>query len=65
MNKFSTLKIDLLDQWIDTELQLVNSEIRTRTEKLPSNESIEFLKQFAAGYFPVESKDLEFECMLN
>ncbi len=65
MNKFSTLNFDLLEQWVNEEIKSINKEIDMQSERLPSNESVEFLKQFAAGYMPVESKELEFDYMLN
>ncbi len=65
MNKYSTLKTNLLELWLNRELKKLDIANDIQTERLPSNESIEFLKQFAAGYFPSESKNLEFECMLN
>ncbi len=65
MDKLSTLNFDLLEQWVDTEMNSVDTEIVNAKRRQPSNESVEFLKQFAAGYFPVESKGLEFECLLN
>ena len=64
MEKFSTLKTDLLELWIKKELKEIGSE-NPGFDKEPSKDNIEFLKQFAAGYFPVERKELEFEFMLN
>jgi hypothetical protein len=64
MEKFSTLKTDLLELWLDNELKEVSTQCQD-IPKEPSKENIDFLKQFAAGYFPVMQDEVEIELMLN